>query len=245
MSLDLTIRKFFLISCLLALGACAAPKEGALIADPIEPVNRVFHAVNKGLDTIALRPASKVYAAVTPNFVERRLENVISHLALPADTVNSLLQGRTELAGKNFERFMVNSVLGIGGLFDMSTDLGLTRNDTDFGETLKVWGVGEGFYVELPLLGPSTARATLGLVVDFVIDPLQLSPVPDVTTRTAFRVVEVIDLRDAFGAQIDAALYESEDSYNTTKTSYVQARRRYLDRFEERAADDFVDIYAE
>ncbi|MEL6126618.1 MAG: VacJ family lipoprotein [Pseudomonadota bacterium] len=239
------ISKFVVVSFLAVVSACAAPADGELVADPIEPVNRVFHVVNKGLDTVALRPASKVYAAVTPSFVERRLENVISHLALPADTLNSLLQGRTEEAGMNFSRFMVNTVLGIGGLFDMSTDLGVVRNDTDFGETLSVWGMGEGFYVELPLFGPNTARSTLGLAVDFVIDPLSYAPIPNVTTRTAFRVVEVIDLRDAFGAQIDAALYESEDSYSTTKNSYIQARRRYLERFEERSEDDFIDIYEE
>ena len=173
-----------LVPVVLALGlaGCAAAPPGE-IADPYEPMNRRVHAFNKSLDANLLRPvanavprgdAARAPAEGGPPSPIEVLGNFGSNLSLPGKMVNSLLQGRPEAVVRNGFRFAVNSTVGIGGLLDPAgADFGLPEIDTDFGETLHVWGVPAGAYLELPLLGPSTERDLAGKIVDFaLIDPL-------------------------------------------------------------------------
>ena len=163
-----------LLFATLAVAACSSAPTGE-INDPYEAANRRVHAFNKGLDSNVVKPLTSVggdddkggESAMTV------VGNVGSNLALPGKTLNGLLQGRPGRAAQNAGRFIVNTTLGLGGIHDPAgQEFGLTEVDTDFGETLHVWGVPEGAYVELPVIGPSTQRDAVGRVVDLVIDPV-------------------------------------------------------------------------
>jgi phospholipid-binding lipoprotein MlaA len=241
------LRRLVLLFALLpALAACSANGQSddtALIADPLEPVNRAFHGLNKGIDTVALAPASRAYAA-TPSLFQAGVGNVAETFSLPGDTVNTLLQGRVEESVANFTRFTMNVIFGFGGILDPATEMGIARTDGDFGDTLRTWGVGEGVYVELPLLGPGSARATSGRVVDIFLDPLSIYDVPAAETRTIVTVGDVIDTRLELTPGIDQLLYDSDDSYQAVRSATIQVERR-SGRTGPATEDDFVDIYAE
>lgn len=217
----------------LALAGCASAPPGE-IADPFEPINRRVHGFNKSLDAAVLRPVSQALAsgqpAEGPGAVEM-IGNFGANLALPGKVVNSLLQGRPEPAARNMFRFMVNSTLGIGGLFDLATeDFDLPEVDTDFGETLHVWGVPAGAYLELPVLGPSTQRDLVGDIVDvLLIDPLDGVVHRDVRRAgLAARVLSKAGERAQFGSTLDSVLHESADSYAQTRLLYMQHRQYEL-----------------
>lgn len=208
------------------VAGCAAGTGGEGVNDPFEGVNRGVHAFNKGLDTVALRPVSKVYGAVVPGPVRSGVDNVAGNLGLPGTIVNNTLQGDLESAASNTGRFLVNSTFGIGGIFDVASALGTPEVETDFGETLHVWGAGEGAYVELPVFGPSTTRDALGTVVDILIDPLDaVLSSPESDYRLGARVGEIANTRYRFGDTVDGVLYDSADSYAQSRLIYLQNRR--------------------
>lgn len=242
-----------LVPVVLALGlaGCAAAPPGE-IADPYEPMNRRVHAFNKALDANLVRPAARLVKGDgasrppvegQPPGVLQMVGNFGSNLSLPGKVVNSLLQGRPEPAVKNGFRFAVNTTLGLGGLFDPAgSDFALPEIDTDFGETLHVWGVPAGAYLELPLLGPSTERDLAGKIVDFaLIDPLDNVLTDDQKLAgTAARVVSKAGERAQFGSTVDSILHESADSYAQTRLLYTQHRR-----YELKQEEDAIDPYAE
>lgn len=212
------------------LSACSATGTGdSEFYDPLEPTNRAIHQFNKGLDVIILDPASRAYDAVLPEPVEDMVSNAASNLGEPSDAVNRLLQGDVEGLLVSVGRFGINSVLGIAGLFDPATGLGIPARPTDFGETLHVWGVGEGAYVELPLLGPSTARDAVGRVVDVLTDPVAiLVGPPEIDYVLVTRTLDTVDKRHRYSFVVDGILYESADSYAAARTAYLQNRRASL-----------------
>ena len=146
------------------LSGCAtgAPPVSAPVQDPYEATNREIHAFNKAVDRALLKPASELYAAITLPEMRLMLGNAVANLGEPNAFVNHVLQGDVEGAGTNLLRFALNSTLGIAGISDPAAELGIFSRSTDFGETMGVWGVAEGPYVELPLLGPSTVRDAVG-----------------------------------------------------------------------------------
>jgi len=233
---------------LAALAACGPAPVADGIRDPHETRNRAVHNFNKGVDRVALRPVSRVYGAL-PDPVERGVSNVAENLSAPGNVVNNLLQGRVGPAAQNTLRFATNTIFGIGGLFDTATALGLPAVETDFGETLHVWGVGEGNYVELPLLGPSTGRDAAGRVVDLATNPLLLAlPASEGRVATGFRLASRIGDRSRYSDTLDSILYESADSYAQMRLLYLQNRRFELGRSEGAATgaaaqDAFVDPY--
>ena len=156
-----------MVAALLALGlsACAPAMAPQGINDPFEKQNRATHALNLKLDTYILRPVANNATRILPDEVFIGASNVADNLGLPGVVANDLLQAKIGPAVHNTLRFAVNSTLGLGGLFDPAAKMGATAKHTDFGETLSVWGVGEGAYVELPAYGPSTQRDTVGTVV--------------------------------------------------------------------------------
>ncbi|MBB5517006.1 phospholipid-binding lipoprotein MlaA [Rubricella aquisinus] len=242
-----SLRRLALIAAFIPMiAACSTPAQSddtALINDPLEPANRAFHGFNKGLDTVALRPASRAYAA-TPDIFQAGVGNIAETFSLPGDTVNTLLQGRIEESAANFTRFAMNVIFGFGGILDPATEMGIARTDGDFGETLRSWGMGEGVYVELPVLGPGSARSVGGRVVDIFLDPLSIYDVPAAQTRTAVTVGDVIDTRLELTPGIDQLLYDSDDSYEAVRSATIQVERR-AGRTGPATEDDFVDIYAE
>lgn len=210
----------------LVLAGCAAPPPAQGINDPLEPANRVVHGLNKGLDSVLVKPGAKAYGGVVPDPVERGISNLADTLDLPGDIVNGVLQGNVEEAGSNFARLAVNVVFGLGGVLDPATDAGIPEAKTDFGETLHVWGVGEGPYVELPALGPSTLRDTVGTVVDIAMNPVgRVAKGRDATAATVLKILSKLGDRARYSNTVDSILYDSADSYAQARLLYLQNRR--------------------
>ncbi len=207
------------------LSACSAPSEQTSIHDPYEGVNRATHAVNVELDRSLLRPASQVYGTLVPQPVRRSVDNAAGNLGLPSAVLNKALQGDIEGAIHNFARFAVNSTLGVLGLFDPAQDFGLEERETDFGETLGTWGVREGAFQMLPVLGPSTERATAGLIVDILTDPVSLVYPNIGDEQLAGRVGEITNFRYEFTDTTDSILYDSADSYTQLRLFYLDSSR--------------------
>ncbi len=148
------------------------------------------------------------------------------NVGLPGAVLNNLLQGDIEGITRNTLRFVINSTVGVLGLFDPPAHIGIDEVETDFGETLAVWGIPEGAYVELPFLGPSTERDAVGRLVDIVIDPLDgVGSAPMSDYGTAARVADIVIDRGDFGDTLDSVLYESADSYAQSRLFYLQNRR--------------------
>ncbi|MGD9916901.1 MAG: VacJ family lipoprotein [Paenirhodobacter sp.] len=219
------------------------------INDPYEATNRKVHAFNKGMDTLLFKARPGHPRSVNNLFV-RSVSNVGSNIGLPAKVVNSLLQGRPEPAIKNTFRFAINSTIGLAGIFDPAgSSFSLPETDTDFGETLAVWGVGEGAYVELPVYGPSTERDAVGTVVDIAMNPVgQLLSGSDATAASAARVAGKVADRKRFGETVESILYDSADSYAQSRLLYLQNRRYQLSGQENNDADawdPYADPYAQ
>ena len=216
--------------CLIALSGCAQSTTVTNGYDPAEYLNRPFHAVNKGLDTVLVRPLSKGYGALVPATIKHVIGNELRFLSLPKTLVNSALQGNIERTGDTAARLFVNATLGGLGLLDPATDMKIPEHDEDFGQTLAVWGANQGPYYELPLLGPSSARDFAGTVGDFVLNPLSYvgSGSGSTLLGAGQRAASIVDTRYRFSDPIDGALYKSPDSYTTVRNLYLQRRNNAI-----------------
>lgn len=187
--------------------------------DPLETINRPFWDFNYDiLDRYFLRPVTVGYMAVVPKPARKSLVNVASNLNEPASFLNGALQAKPQSAAISAGRFLVNSTLGIFGLFDVATKIGLVEQDEDFGQTLAVWGAGNGPYLMLPALGPTTVRDTTGKVVDNLYFPLALLNAPLTIARGA---IAALDGREKL-MSMENMLDESLDPYAFIKESYFQ-----------------------
>ena len=166
------LSNIYLFLILMFIASCGSAPINTSINDPGESINRQIHKVNRGLDRIALRPASKVYQVV-PKPIRAGVSNFASNLKVPGMIINDIFQLKFLDAGSNSARLVVNTTVGLGGIFDPASNLGLPERRSDFGETLHVWGDGEGSYVELPLLGPGTVRHTVGRLMDYAANPIR------------------------------------------------------------------------
>ncbi len=218
----------FAAALLLLAGGCAtapspadreAVAEFAAVNDPAEPTNRAVFAVNQGLDSALLKPVATVYRDWVPKFFQDRMNDVLNNLRAPVIFVNDLLQGELDRAIATLARFVVNSTLGLAGLNDLATDIGMEGHDEDFGQTLAVWGVPEGPYVMLPIFGPSNPRDTVGLVVDFLIDPF------NVWAGNTDREFAVLSRAGARGVDQRAIYMEALDEIERTSLDYYAAIR--------------------
>src|SRR5579883_2364173 len=159
-----------ILSLLLALAACAATPK-----DPAEPANRTIFAVNKALDDNVMRPVAVAYRDNVPEGVQHGVHNFLSNLSEPVIGLNDALQGNMGRAQTAWLRFVMNTVFGGVGLFDVATPSKLPHHDSDFGQTLGVWGIPQGPFVELPVFGPSDVRDAVGTGISFVVDPFFLA----------------------------------------------------------------------
>ncbi len=244
---------------LAVLSACGAPDPAVTRTTPFDPYeaeNRRMHQFNRSIDTAVVGPAGKGYSRAIPDDIETVVSNFAANLALPAAIVNNILQGNGKGASEDFYRLVVNTTIGLGGLFDTATDLNMpAKSGADFGQTLKVWGVHEGPYLELPLLGPSTTRAAVGKTVDLFTNPLSyVLPSPEKYYGTAASVSSGLSNRGRYADTIDSILYESADSYAAARSIYLQNRRfkvgntdgeGYLDPYGTSESDPYEDPYAE
>ncbi|UOA28563.1 VacJ family lipoprotein [Pseudosulfitobacter sp. DSM 107133] len=242
------------ILALALVSACAAPDPGAVtrdgIYDPNEAKNRKVHAFNLGLDKAILRPAGRGYSNAVPDGIEDSIGNFATNLAQPSVIVNSVLQGDLRGAGLSTVRFLTNTVLGFGGFVDAATEFKVPQHDTDFGETLYVWGAGEGPYVELPVVGPATRRDAVGRVVDLFTNPLSYRlPTPESYYATGAKLASRLGDRGRYSDTVDSILYESADSYAQARLIYLQNRRFELgssagaDSADPYSDDPYSDIY--
>ena len=211
------------LAAALGLVACgpATPTQG--INDHYEAQNRQVHKFNVGIDKNIIRPLARS-TGIIPEPVKQGVSNFSDNLDLPGAVVNNLLQFRLGQAAENTLRFGINTTIGIGGLFDPATAAGVKGKDTDFGETLYVWGATEGNYLELPFMGPSTERDALGKVVDYALNPLRL--IRPKTQHSRDRQNRIKTCRPGpLSETVDSVLYESADSYAQTRLLYLDNRR--------------------
>jgi phospholipid-binding lipoprotein MlaA len=228
-----------------ALSACATPEVASGIYDPFEKRNRRIHENNLKIDSSVFGGGPDSEGTKIPRGVLVSTGNFASNWSLPGTVANNILQLNFENAAHNAVRFLVNTTIGIGGLFDPAMAGGAEPRDSGFGETLYVWGVGEGAYVELPLLGPSTSRDTVGGVVDLFANPLYLMiPAMKWYVPPAVDFVGIAADRLRYGDAVNAILYNSEDSYAQARLLYLENRRFQLGGAAA-AEDELYDIYEE
>lgn len=227
----------------ISLAGCSDPDPELGYLDPYENANRQMHKFNKNVDKALIKPASQAYGAVFNDRDDKIIDNFVDNIGLPGRAVNYLLQGRIDSFLETSTRFLFNTTIGLGGIFDPSTNFGLPNRETDFGETLAVWGVKEGVYIELPFFGGRTERDAAGLIVDFVLDPLNaVIPIKERQRIRAVRGVEIIGDRHILGDVVDS-LYESDDSYAAARQVLLQNRRFQLQG--EIATSDLEDPFAD
>lgn len=241
------LRKLAVGALLAMVAGCTAAVGPGEINDPHEATNRRVHAFNVGLDKGVVRPVSQGYGAVVPEPARMWIKNFSNHLSLPGIVLNDLLQARPGDAFHNTGRFVINTTFGLGGTLDVATEMDLPVRDSDFGETLHVWGFPEGAYQELPLLGPSTERDTAGRIVDFAMNPTRHILSDDQRDAlTGVNAAARIGDRHEHSELIDSILYDSADSYAQARLLYLQNRRFKLnDKAEEEYFDPYEDPYAE
>ncbi len=192
------------------------------IVDPLEPINRIVFAVNDTLDTLVFRPVAVIYGILVPEVAKRSVRNFFDNLGAPVRFANDLLQFTFKDAAVTGGRFLVNSTVGVLGLFEIAEDLGLEPHHADFGQTLHSYGVGQGLYVMLPIFGPSTARDAAGSVVDVFFQPTTyfLDPV----WRLSLTVGEGLARRETLIVALDDLRASSIDFYAALRAAYYQDR---------------------
>ena len=191
--------------------------------DPIEPVNRAVFRFNYVLDGLILEPAARLYRIATPEFVREGVNNFLANLRTPVVLANDLLQGEFKRAELTLGRFMLNTILGFGGVIDVGGRVGMPeRHEEDFGQTLAVYGVRDGPYLMLPVLGPSNPRDAVGRVVDMLLDPLFFLAPTDV--RYGRLATEAVTFRELNIETIDELERSSIDFYAATRTLVRQLR---------------------
>jgi phospholipid-binding lipoprotein MlaA len=212
------------------MGACATGEvaENGGVYDPFEPVNRVVLDANLVVDDYVAKPAAEAYSYV-PAPIRDRIRNVLRNMEQPIIFANEMLQGDWEGAEVAVSRFFINSTIGLAGLHDVAAmDKRLAYREEDFGQTLAVWGVGEGPYLMLPLLGPSNARDLTGFVVDNVGDPIRWATGPTIGDVEAFSPARTgatfIDRRERALGRIEEIRESSIDFYATLRSLYQQRR---------------------
>ena len=234
-----------LVTVMVMTGCAQVPPEKEDERDPLQSFNRPIYDFNFDvLDAYFLRPVTVGYTTITPQPVRTSLVNATNNIDAPIDATNSLFQGKVSDSGVNIARFLVNSTVGVFGIFDVASQIGLEQQTEDFGQTLGVWGVADGAYLMVPGYGPSTVRNISGDVVDAVVLP-SLSLAAPVTFGKWF--VKVLEARASLIPQ-EALLNESTDPYLFTKDIYLQRQLYEVldgdlplveeDKNEEDAADD-------
>lgn len=231
-----------LLATAFLLAGCAAtpptPEQSAY--DPIEPMNRRVFEVNEQLDRYVAKPLADAYVFITPRFVRRGVTNFFDNASYPGTVLNSALQGKWRQSGRDTGRFLINSTIGVLGLFDVASRLGLEENDEDFGQTLAAWGTPEGTYIVLPVAGPTTSRDIHNIPVGAATSVITY--LGGWTVVLPLYALDMINLR----ANLDqAARFRSEaalDEYVFTRSAYRQHRNHLIFDGDVPSYDPFDDL---
>lgn len=227
--MSLKLRRGWLALGLLMLAllqGCASVRmavKGDDPRDPLEPLNRHVHAFNDQVDVVVARPLALAYVELVPSLVRTGVGNVLSNLRDVWTLANATLQLKPQMAAETFMRINVNTFFGLGGVFDVASEMRIPHHREDFGQTLGRWGVPAGPYLVLPLLGPSSVRDGLALPLDMRGDAVQ--QFGDAQTRTALGVLRLVDTRAGLLQTVDAVRAASLDPYTFVRDAYLQKRR--------------------
>jgi phospholipid-binding lipoprotein MlaA len=196
------------------------------IYDPLEPINRAIFSFNNIVDIMILEPAAKGYRKL-PSPLQSGINNFLSNLKMPLVIVNQVLQGQVPNAVESTGRFVVNSTVGLIGLVDVATRIGLEEKDEDFGQTFATWGIGDGFYLVLPIFGPSNVRDAVGTALTYTLDPINTYLISEgeawaVPLRAT---VHAVDYRSKIIDEVNALRNNSVDFYAAVRSSYTQSRK--------------------
>ena len=221
---DKAMPRLLALLCLAScLGGCATTGERSP-ADPLEPMNRGVYQFNDAIDRAALKPAAKAYRDYVPSLVQIGVGHFFTNLSYPGTILNQLLQGNLIAAGQDTARFVINTTLGWGGLFDVASGAHLPEHDEDLGQTLGKWGVPAGPYLTIPALGPSSLRDFPSSVATRFLEPLYWFDVGN--ARWGSLALDLVDTRSRLLA-IDPTLERVFDKYAFIRDAYLQ-RRQYL-----------------
>lgn len=215
----------FLVVAGVLLGGCASPADPAGVNDPYEATNRAIFDFNLTIDRTFLKPTAERYQTYVPEVVRDSLRSALDNLHAPVVVANDLLQAEPSRAGTMTERFLVNSTIGLGGLIDVATRFGIESHDEDFGQTLAVWGVDDGPYLMLPLLGPSNPRDAAGRVADVGLDPVTYIKFKRHVMWEGVRMyLNIVDTRARNLETLDGIERNSLDFYATARSLCRQNR---------------------
>ena len=237
-----------LIIAMTVMSACAgnipaAPKDQRAEYDPWEPLNRRIGNFNEGLDKVTFKPLAKGYQKVMPEFVERGVHNFSVNLLGPMFIINNFLQGKPGRGFSEFGRFVTNTTFGIGGLFDLAAKGGLESSPETFGQTFAVWGIPDGPYVVIPVLGGRTLSGAFAIPLNFASDPTFY--LDDSTEKWALYGIRTIDLRMQLFAAEEVLLKDAYDPYLTKRESFLQNRRFRIYDGDPPEDEDFYDDFLE
>ncbi len=213
--------------------------------DPMEPTNRVFYSINDKLDRYAFKPLAQGYIKITTQGIRNHVGDFVTNIGEPGRLVYFAAGGKPRDAGTALVRFVVNSTVGIGGIFDPATHIGYPETDTDFGLTLAEWGVPAGPYLYLPAFGPSGARDAFSIPVAFFLTPMEAAPAS--TAMTAFgwseTALHLINTRAEYMEPIDQVEATALDPYATFRSLYRQSRASQLQLIDQRDTPTVPDWF--
>lgn len=209
-----------IVASILISGCATGPNSH----DPLEPMNRKIYKFNETLDQIIVRPAAKAYTSFVPSLVRTGVRNVFTNLGVINTTFNDLLQLKIRNVPVGIARFTSNLILGVGGIFDVASEMGIPYYKEDFGQTLGYWGFDAGPYLVLPLLGPSSVRDGLATPVNYYLDPI--SHVSNDSTRRGITGLKIIDTRSAYLNSESMLSNSALDQYSFIRDTWLQ-RREY------------------
>lgn len=210
---------------MLALLQGCATGPNANPADPLEPLNRTVFRFNDGLDRAIVKPVATAYQDVTPVLVQKGVKNFFGNLSDVWSVVNNALQFKGEAAANSFFRVTTNTLWGLGGIFDVATDLKIPKQSENFGRTLTHWGVASGPYLVLPVLGASTLRDTAGTLVDMQGD-LVSQGVNRVPLRNSLQVLRIVDTRAEYLGATNLLEQAALDQYSFVRDIYLKRHQR-------------------
>lgn len=225
-TLNPLLKKLILIFSMTLLSACASVPGGPSEGDPFESYNRAMFSFNDTLDEYILEPVAEGYDAIMPSPAKTGVSNFFSNIGDIFVIINDILQFKFNQAIEDTSRFVFNSTIGLYGLIDVATPMGLPKHNEDLGQTLATWGVADGPYIVLPFFGPRTMRGTAGFIVETAYDPI--NEIKDDNARYATFALRAVDTRYKLlkaGRIVDQAAL---DKYSFVRDAYLQLRKNLI-----------------